>query len=127
MGEFQETAFTGERRHRTIEINRLIHRVHLGLKSDRFSEIVAATWASKSETNASDANSFFFDDFYHHPKVESLSVPHYPHRGRRNKDQLPTRIAFQVVGEVVELDEAIEQAKRSKGKFVIAANELDTT
>ena len=63
---------------------------------------------------------------YHHPQVECRSVAHYPNRGHPNKDQLPTRITFQVVGEVVALDEAIEEAKRSKGKFVLATNELDT-
>ena len=45
--------------------------------------------------------------------------------GRPNKEQLPTRIGFQVMGQVVEQPQAIEQAKNSKGKFVLATNELD--
>ena len=62
---------------------------------------------------------------YHEPEIELVAIPHYPNRGRPTKEQLPTRIGFQVVGQVVEQPQAIEQAKNSKGKFVLATNELD--
>jgi transposase len=62
---------------------------------------------------------------YHEPQIELVAIPHYQNRGRPNKEQLPTRIGFQVVGQVVEQPQAIEQAKNSKGKFVLATNELD--
>ena len=62
---------------------------------------------------------------YHEPQIELIDIPHYPNPGRPTKEQLPTRIGFQVVGQVVEQPQAIEQAKNSKGKFVLATNELD--
>ena len=40
---------------------------------------------------------------------------------------MPTRFGFRVAGEVVDDDQAIQAAKQSKGKFVLATNELDTT
>ena len=64
---------------------------------------------------------------YHEPQIELTEIPHYSTRGRPDKEQPPTRIGFQVVGEVVEQPQAIEQAKNSKGKFVLATNELDAT
>ena len=64
---------------------------------------------------------------YHKPTVEIISVPHYETRGRPRKTEPPNRFGFRVCGEVVADREAIETAKQSKGKFVIATNELDTT
>lgn len=64
---------------------------------------------------------------YHKPKAEIRSVPHYGTRGRPCKTAMPTRFGFRVAGEVVEDDQAIQAAKQSKGKFVLATNELDTT
>ena len=62
---------------------------------------------------------------YHEPQIELIDIPHYPNPGRPTKEQLPTRIGFQVVGQVVEQPQAIEQAKNNKGKFVLATNELE--
>ena len=62
---------------------------------------------------------------YHEPQIELIDIPHYPNPGRPNKEQLPARTGFQVVGRVVAQPQAIEQAKNSKGKFVLATNELD--
>ena len=62
---------------------------------------------------------------YHEPQIELIDIPHYPNPGRPTKEQLPTRIGFQVVGQVVEQPQTIEQAKNNKGKFVLATNELD--
>ena len=62
---------------------------------------------------------------YHEPQIELIDIAHYPNPGRPTKEQSPARIGFQVVGQVVEQPQAIEQAKNSKGKFVLATNELD--
>ena len=60
-------------------------------------------------------------------KVERVCVPHYPHQGRPKKDAQPTRIGFRIVAEILQDAEAIQAVKKSKGKFVLATNELDAT
>ena len=39
----------------------------------------------------------------------------------------PTRIGFRIVAEILQDAEAIQAVKKSKGKFVLATNELDAT
>jgi len=62
---------------------------------------------------------------YHRAKVQVLPVSHYGGRGRPGVDQKPLRVGFRVEGEVEEDGGAIERARRTKGKFVLATNELE--
>jgi transposase len=62
---------------------------------------------------------------YHQAEVEMEKVFHYKSPGRPKKDQKPERIGWRVVGQVVEREEAIQEALKSKGKFVLGSNELD--
>lgn len=64
---------------------------------------------------------------YHYLKVEIRCVRHYSKRGRPSQTAHPTRSGFRIAGEVLKNQEAIETAKRKKGMFVIATNDLDTT
>ena len=62
---------------------------------------------------------------YHDLTYELAPVPHYGHRGRPRKGEEPERLGWQVdEGEVTQDQETIEQTRRSKGKFVLATNEL---
>lgn len=63
---------------------------------------------------------------YHFIESDVLTlVPHYDTPGRPRKDQLPDRVTWQISGQLVADEEAIAQAKATKGKFVLATNELD--
>jgi transposase len=62
---------------------------------------------------------------FHQPKAQRVDVPHYQGRGRPKNGQPPKRIDFRVEGQIVERSGAIVEAKRTKGKFVLATNELD--
>ena len=64
---------------------------------------------------------------YHKLRFSIISVPHYTTSGRPKKTDKPTHFRFRVEGEVLEDIETIENLKRSKGRFVLATNELDTT
>ncbi len=64
---------------------------------------------------------------YHQPKVSIISVPHYTTSGRPKKTDKPTHFRYRIEGKVVANLETIDQLKRSKGRFVLATNELDTT
>ncbi len=64
---------------------------------------------------------------YHQPCAPIISVPHYTTPGRPNKTDKPTHFRYRIEGKVVANVEAIEKLKRSKGRFVLATNELDTT
>jgi len=62
---------------------------------------------------------------YHDLSIELEPVPHYSHRGRPRKDEEPERLGWQVVnGEVVQDEEVIQQKRQTKGKFILATNEL---
>ena len=52
-------------------------------------------------------------------------VPHYTKPGRPRKTEEPTHFRYRIEGKVVAKVEAIETLKRSKGRFVLATNELD--
>jgi transposase len=62
---------------------------------------------------------------YHQAKVEIEKVLHYKGSGRPRKGQKPERIGWRVVCHVVEREDAIAEALKSKGKFVLGSNELD--
>lgn len=60
---------------------------------------------------------------YHHLQLQLEPVPHYSHRGRPRKGERPERVGWRVAGGEVGRDErAIQQ---TKGKFILATNELD--
>ena len=64
---------------------------------------------------------------YHKLRFSIISVPHYTASGRPKKTDKPTHFRYRVEGEVVDDIDTIEKHKRSKGRFVLATNELDTT
>lgn len=64
---------------------------------------------------------------YHELRFSIISVPHYTTPGRPKKTDKPTHFRYRIEGEVVDDIETIEKLKRSKGRFVLATNELDTT
>ena len=82
-----------------------------------------------SEMDAHEAARLISASWRYHKfsKVERVCVPHYPHQGRPKKDAQPTRIGFRIVAEILQDAEAIQTVKKSKGKFVLATNELDAT
>ena len=62
---------------------------------------------------------------YHQAKVELEKVYHYQQPGRPKQGQKAEHIKWKVVGHVVDKEEAIGEALKSKGKFVLGSNELD--
>jgi transposase len=62
---------------------------------------------------------------FHQAEVALEKVFHYKRPGRPRKDQKPEHVGWRVVGQVVDSEEAIDEALRSKGKFVLGSNELD--
>ena len=62
---------------------------------------------------------------FHRAEVQLDAVPYYGQRGRPKQGQTPKRVGWRVVGCVVEKEEAITEALKEKGKFVLATNELD--
>ena len=64
---------------------------------------------------------------YHQPDISIISVPHYTTSGRPKKTDKPTHFRYRIEGKVVADIETIEHLKRSKGRFVLATNELETT
>ena len=64
---------------------------------------------------------------YHRPDISIISVPHYTTSGRPKKTDKPTHFRYRIEGKVVADIETIEHLKRSKGRFVLATNELETT
>ena len=64
---------------------------------------------------------------YHQPCVSIISVSHYTTSGRPKKTDAPTHFRYRPEGSVVANVKTIEKLKRSKGRFVLATNELDTT
>jgi len=64
---------------------------------------------------------------YHRPCVSIHRVPHYSRPGRPCKTDEPSHFCYRIEGEVVADPQVIETLKRSKGRFVLATNELDET
>lgn len=62
---------------------------------------------------------------YHRLEVSYREVAHYSQRGRPASGTVPQRVGWRLGGEVVERPEAIAQAERGLGKFILATNELD--
>jgi transposase len=62
---------------------------------------------------------------YHKLTYELESVPHYDHPGRPRQGEEPARWGWQIrKGTVIPDQEAIEQERQTKGKFILATNEL---
>jgi len=61
---------------------------------------------------------------YHQVAVSYREVAHYSRRGRPAAGAVPQRVGWHLEGEVVERCEAIAQAERRLGKFILATNEL---
>jgi transposase len=62
---------------------------------------------------------------FHQAKVDLEAVFHYSQPGRPKKGDKPECIKWRVVGQVVDKEEAIAEALKSKGKFILGSNELD--
>lgn len=62
---------------------------------------------------------------YHQVEVRYREVAHYGRRGRPASGTVPQRVGWRLEGEVAERPEAIAQAERRLGKFILATNELD--
>jgi transposase len=56
-----------------------------------------------------------------------IEKPRYGRKGRPKPGTEPTRIDYLLTGELIDNDEAVHAAERTKGLFVIATNELDTS
>lgn len=64
---------------------------------------------------------------YHSVTFDLEPVPHYNHRGRPRKGEKPERVGWRVTGGEIEPDtDAILHKRQTKGKFVLATNELDS-
>jgi len=62
---------------------------------------------------------------YHQVEVRYREVAHYGRKGRPAPGAAPQRVGWRLEGEVMERPEAIAQAERRLGKFILATNELD--
>jgi len=62
---------------------------------------------------------------FHQTEVALEKVFHYKRPGRPRKNQKPEHVGWRVVGQVVDREEAIAEAFKSKGKFVLGSNELN--
>ena len=62
---------------------------------------------------------------YHLAIAQVEPLTKYAHAGRPSVSAEPKIVAYQLTGLVVASDEALETAKKTLGKFIIATNELD--
>ena len=62
---------------------------------------------------------------FHGVKVPYQEVAHNRRKGRPALGEAPQRVGWRVQGKVVEQPEAIAEALKGLGKFVLATNELD--
>jgi len=62
---------------------------------------------------------------YHRVEVRYREVAHYGRRGRPAAGAMPEWVGWRLEGKVVERPEAIAEAERRLGKFILATNELD--
>jgi transposase len=60
---------------------------------------------------------------YHQAEVRYRPVTHYSQRGRPGPGAVPQRVGWRLEGKVVERCEAIAQAERGLGKFILATHE----
>jgi transposase len=62
---------------------------------------------------------------FHQVEAQLEKAFHYKQPGRPRKGQKPERVNWRVTGQVVDNEEAIAEARKSKGQFVLGSNELD--
>ncbi len=62
---------------------------------------------------------------YHQVEVRYRKAAHYGRKGRPASGAVPQRVGWRLEGEVADRPEAIAQAERRLGKFILATNELD--
>jgi transposase len=62
---------------------------------------------------------------FHQATTQLEKVFRYKRVGRPRKGAKPEHVGWRVVGEVVDKEEAIAEALKSKGKFILGSNELD--
>lgn len=63
--------------------------------------------------------------FHQARAVQLEKVFRYKRPGRPGKGEKPEHVGWRVVGEIVDNEEAIAEALKSKGKFILGSNELD--
>jgi transposase len=63
---------------------------------------------------------------YHLVTSQVAPVTKYAHPGRPATDTAPDIVAYRLAGTISASEEALENAKKSLGKFIIATNQLDT-
>jgi transposase len=62
---------------------------------------------------------------YHQAEARTVPQTRYPAPGRPAGGATPNVVGYQLEGQVVRAEEAMEQARRSLGRFILATNELD--
>jgi len=62
---------------------------------------------------------------YHQAQAALMAITRYPGPGRPTAGATPDVVGYQLQGEVVASEEAIDAARRSLGRFLLATNELD--
>lgn len=63
---------------------------------------------------------------YHRADYELQAMPHYAKKGRLKAAQTPAWTGWQVVGQVVADAAAVAAEEKQQGKFILAANDLET-
>ncbi|MCI0527169.1 MAG: IS1634 family transposase [Nitrospira sp.] len=62
---------------------------------------------------------------FHHVEVHLQGVVHYVGRGKPKVGQPPDRVGWKVQGQLIEREQAVWDELVTKGKFILATNELD--
>lgn len=62
---------------------------------------------------------------YHQATAKAVAVMQYPRRGRPTAEDQKEAVGYNLEGSVEENTAAIEEARRSLGRFIIATNDLD--
>jgi transposase len=62
---------------------------------------------------------------YHQAQAEASPLTRYPNRGRPAEGANPDVVGYQLQGQVVISEHALEEARRKLGRFILATNETD--
>ena len=63
---------------------------------------------------------------YHQVNAEGVPLMQYPRRGRPTAADQKEVVGYRLTGSVAENAAAVEEARRSLGRFIVATNDLDT-
>ena len=63
---------------------------------------------------------------YHRANTQAVAVMQYPKRGRPTAEDQKEVVGYNLEGGVEENPTAIEEAKQSLGRFIVATNDLDS-